>query len=141
MATTQQMARARVVDRLIPDETQQQWTRRRDFDEAQRRDGLLAKKTRGVGHGEAADERWRGRDDDYEQADAVTVRRREGAAPRNAPANGNDITAMAVEEAAIAARQKRRGERRGATRQGACDRLIPDETQQQGTRRRDFNEA
>ncbi|KAK9083935.1 hypothetical protein Scep_030406 [Stephania cephalantha] len=38
-------------DRLIPDETQQQWTRRRDFDEARRRDGLLAKKTRGVGHG------------------------------------------------------------------------------------------
>ncbi|KAK9147753.1 hypothetical protein Scep_006510 [Stephania cephalantha] len=28
---------------------QQQWTRRRDFDEARRRDGLLAKETRGVG--------------------------------------------------------------------------------------------
>ncbi|KAK9105096.1 hypothetical protein Scep_021940 [Stephania cephalantha] len=37
-------------DRLIPDEAQQQWTRRRDFDEARRRDGLLAKETRGVGH-------------------------------------------------------------------------------------------
>ncbi|KAK9118811.1 hypothetical protein Scep_016904 [Stephania cephalantha] len=31
-------------DRSIPDETQQQWTMRRDFDEARRRDGLLAKK-------------------------------------------------------------------------------------------------
>ncbi|KAK9094040.1 hypothetical protein Scep_025509 [Stephania cephalantha] len=28
-------------DRSIPDETQQQWTMRRDFDEARRRDGLL----------------------------------------------------------------------------------------------------
>ncbi|KAK9119712.1 hypothetical protein Scep_017805 [Stephania cephalantha] len=38
-------------DRSIPDETQQQWTTRHDFDEALFRDGLLAKKTRGVGHG------------------------------------------------------------------------------------------
>ncbi|KAK9126024.1 hypothetical protein Scep_014870 [Stephania cephalantha] len=38
-------------DRLIPDEVQQQWSRRRDFDEARRRDGLLANETRGVGHG------------------------------------------------------------------------------------------
>ncbi|KAK9114051.1 hypothetical protein Syun_020848 [Stephania yunnanensis] len=39
-------------DRSIPDETQQQWTTRHDFDEALLRDGLLAKKKRGVGHGE-----------------------------------------------------------------------------------------
>ncbi|KAK9100324.1 hypothetical protein Scep_023754 [Stephania cephalantha] len=38
-------------DRSIPDETQQQWTRRCDFDEARRRDGLLAKKTKGVDFG------------------------------------------------------------------------------------------
>ncbi|KAK9133048.1 hypothetical protein Scep_012576 [Stephania cephalantha] len=30
---------------------QQQWTMRHDFDEALLRDGLLAKKTRGIGHG------------------------------------------------------------------------------------------
>ncbi|KAK9083980.1 hypothetical protein Scep_030451 [Stephania cephalantha] len=35
-------------DRSIPDETQQQWTMRRDFDEARRRDGLLAKRKKGV---------------------------------------------------------------------------------------------
>ncbi|KAK9107959.1 hypothetical protein Syun_023970 [Stephania yunnanensis] len=35
----------------IPDETQQQWTTRLEFDEARRHDGLLAKKTRGVDHG------------------------------------------------------------------------------------------
>ncbi|KAK9149147.1 hypothetical protein Scep_007904 [Stephania cephalantha] len=40
-------------DRSIPDETQQQWTMRRDFDEARRRDELLAKKTKGVDHGYA----------------------------------------------------------------------------------------
>ncbi|KAK9101007.1 hypothetical protein Scep_024437 [Stephania cephalantha] len=39
-------------DRSIPDETQQQWTTRHDFDEALLRDGLLAKKTRGVCRGE-----------------------------------------------------------------------------------------
>ncbi|KAK9083906.1 hypothetical protein Scep_030377 [Stephania cephalantha] len=35
-----------LTDRLIPDETQQQWTTRHDFDEALLRDGLLVKKTR-----------------------------------------------------------------------------------------------
>ncbi|KAK9148340.1 hypothetical protein Scep_007097 [Stephania cephalantha] len=46
-------------DRLIPDEAQQQWSRRRDFDEARRRDGLLANETRGVGHvGPLANESW-----------------------------------------------------------------------------------
>ncbi|KAK9095094.1 hypothetical protein Scep_026563 [Stephania cephalantha] len=39
-------------DRSIPDETQQQWTTRHDFDEALLRDGLLAKKTIGVCHEE-----------------------------------------------------------------------------------------
>ncbi|KAK9148827.1 hypothetical protein Scep_007584 [Stephania cephalantha] len=38
-------------DRSIPDETQQKWTRRRDFEETRRRDGLLAKKTKGVDFG------------------------------------------------------------------------------------------
>ncbi|KAK9165786.1 hypothetical protein Scep_000977 [Stephania cephalantha] len=38
-------------DRSIPDETQQQWTRKRDFDEARRRDGLFAKKMKGVDFG------------------------------------------------------------------------------------------
>ncbi|KAK9106057.1 hypothetical protein Scep_022901 [Stephania cephalantha] len=37
-------------DRSIPDDTQQQWTTRHDFDEALLRGGLLAKKTRGVCH-------------------------------------------------------------------------------------------
>ncbi|KAK9101239.1 hypothetical protein Scep_024669 [Stephania cephalantha] len=46
-------------DRLIPDEAQQQWTKRRDFDEARRRDELLAHETRGVGHvGPLASESW-----------------------------------------------------------------------------------
>ncbi|KAK9133266.1 hypothetical protein Scep_012794 [Stephania cephalantha] len=39
-----------LLDRLIPDETQLQWTRRHDFDEARQHDGLFVKKTRGVGH-------------------------------------------------------------------------------------------
>ncbi|KAK9105242.1 hypothetical protein Scep_022086 [Stephania cephalantha] len=38
-------------DQSIPEETQQQWTMRREFDEARRRDGSLAKKTKGVDHG------------------------------------------------------------------------------------------
>ncbi|KAK9087530.1 hypothetical protein Syun_029924 [Stephania yunnanensis] len=37
-------------DRSIPDETQQQWTTMHDFGEALLHNGLLAKKTRGVGH-------------------------------------------------------------------------------------------
>ncbi|KAK9125426.1 hypothetical protein Scep_014272 [Stephania cephalantha] len=45
-----QRARWRVAGPIDPEETQQQWTRRRDFDAARQRDGLLAKKTRGVGH-------------------------------------------------------------------------------------------
>ncbi|KAK9139474.1 hypothetical protein Scep_009155 [Stephania cephalantha] len=47
----EQRRAARVADRSIPDETQQQRTMRCDFDEARRRDGLLVKKTKGVDHG------------------------------------------------------------------------------------------
>ncbi|KAK9083920.1 hypothetical protein Scep_030391 [Stephania cephalantha] len=42
----EQRCGAALPDRLIPDETQQQWTLGCDFDEARRCDGLLAKKRR-----------------------------------------------------------------------------------------------
>ncbi|KAK9083065.1 hypothetical protein Scep_029536 [Stephania cephalantha] len=35
-------------DRSIPDKTQQQWTRKCDFNEARRREGLPTKKTKGM---------------------------------------------------------------------------------------------
>ncbi|KAK9158237.1 hypothetical protein Scep_004811 [Stephania cephalantha] len=52
MAQQQQRRDGALPNRSIPDETQQQWTTRHDFEEALLRDELLAKKTRGVCHGE-----------------------------------------------------------------------------------------
>ncbi|KAK9081185.1 hypothetical protein Syun_030548 [Stephania yunnanensis] len=43
----EQRCRAALQDRSIPDETQQRWIMRDDFDEARQRNGLLAKKTNG----------------------------------------------------------------------------------------------